>query len=171
MVSESTRDDRRRDLAQRLLKTQSLAAGATEINGPFTACFLELGAKPDTQLWIYSTLEDEPQDELERRSDLYVSQILRLVQELESIYDGYDGQGNAFGSAVLLGSVHTRIFDILDAKGLIDAKKAGTFQKWLFRSQDLPSSVQELPQGLSWGTATEDDCRAAIAGSTVPRPM
>jgi hypothetical protein len=137
---------------------------------PFTVAFVEFGPRPDTQLWIYSTFEDVLETEVQSVSDVYRFQMRELVRELQELRLEYNGD-NAFGQLVLLGSAHNpRVMGLLKEYNRYDEEKAGKYDKWLFRLDNLPGE-RELPDGLVWSTASEEDCRVAISHSTVPLPL
>lgn len=137
---------------------------------PLTIAFVEFGARPDTQLWIYSTFEDVPDDEVQGQVDLYRFQMRNMVGELKQLRQEYPGE-SAFGQSVLLGSAHSpRVMGLLQGYKRYKPENVGTYDKWLFRVEDLPEQT-ELPAGLVWDNASEDDCQVAISHATVPLPL
>lgn len=136
---------------------------------PFTMAFVEFGARPDTQLWMYSTFEDLTQEEHQDHVDVYRYQMREVVQQLKELRLEYEGEC-AFGQSVLMGSVHSRLMGLLKGYNRYDLEKAGTYDKWLFKLEDLPEPA-ELPEGMVWAAADEDVCRLAVSKGTVPVPL
>ncbi|KAH8172376.1 FR47-like protein [Sarocladium implicatum] len=136
---------------------------------PFTMAFVEFGTRPDTQMWIYSTFEDIPQDEHLEHADMYRYQMREVVQELKNLRLEYEGVC-AFGQAVLLGSAHSRVMALLKGYNRYDPEKAGTYDKWLFRLEDVPKPA-DLPEGMTWAESDEEVCKLAISKATVPLPL
>ncbi|KAK0386756.1 hypothetical protein NLU13_6592 [Sarocladium strictum] len=137
---------------------------------PFTMAFVELGARPDTQLWVYSTFEDVPDAQVSETVDMYRSQMRSVVAELKALREEYRGE-NAFGQSVLMGSAHSpRVMGLLRGYNRLKEETAGTYDKWLFRLENLPVQTG-LPDDLTWNNATEEDCQVAMSHATVPLPL
>ncbi|KAF4976590.1 hypothetical protein FZEAL_6768 [Fusarium zealandicum] len=135
----------------------------------FTAAYIEVGGVPDTQMWIYSTLE-HPDESASKDSPVYEHQLARLVDECIGIAKAYNGK-LVYPGAVLLGTLHDSVREILTKSGRVEPRSTGAYDKWLFRYEDIPGGGDELPGGLNWGTASEDDCRIVVSRTDIPRTV
>ncbi|KAK7418803.1 hypothetical protein QQZ08_011126 [Neonectria magnoliae] len=118
-------------------------------------------------MWLYSTLEDEKQTDLE--DDMFYEQQLKaLVDEVIRIAKEY-GRELVHSGAVLVGTLHTSVRNILERTGRVTGRATGLYDKWLFRVEDIPENGSPLPDGLHWATATLADCKLAISRSDIPR--
>ncbi|KAF4969949.1 hypothetical protein FSARC_2935 [Fusarium sarcochroum] len=135
----------------------------------FTAAYIDVGGGPDTQAWIYSTLEHPDQADI-KDTTVYEEQLDKLVDESVKITKAYGGK-LAYPDAVLLGTLHDSVRALLLKTGRVEPRETGAYDKWLFKYEDLPKDEVELPEGMYWGTATEDDCRVVVSRTNIPRTV
>ena len=135
----------------------------------FTAVYANFAAATETQMFMYSTLEDKSvgdhtavdQAEHEAQLNSVVAALVGLRAELdpESVHP----------SSLILGSVHSDVRAILEKSGRVRARESGNYDKWLFRAEDLPQSEPQLPEGMHWDGATNADCRLVVSRTDIPR--
>jgi hypothetical protein len=142
----------------------------SDSNNPqrFTAMYVDIAGGPDTQSWVYSSYEHP--DATIKDSTIYEQQLDRIVQESIEIAKEY-GQELAYGDAVLLGTIHDSVRELLYKSGRVEPRETGAYDKWLFKYEDLPRDEVELPEGMYWATATEDDCRVVVSRTDIPRTV
>jgi hypothetical protein len=133
----------------------------------FTAAFVDFVRGPDTQMFIYSTLEDEPSTD-SAVNDAYKEQFQALVGEVDRLVADH-GELPWYPHGVLLGSLHTRVRRLLETMDRVEGRPTGYYDKWLFRAEDIPAIEEELPEGMSWDTATLDDCKVVVSRTDIPR--
>ncbi|SPO02590.1 uncharacterized protein DNG_05263 [Cephalotrichum gorgonifer] len=117
----------------------------------FTAAYLDLAAGPETQMWVYSTLEDNGLSEEEE--DICSRQIESLVNEARRIGREYDGE-LAYPGRILIGSLHSSTQGIIERKGIkLDRRSTLGYDKWLFKARAVSgerictsSSSQAFPK-------------------------
>lgn len=134
--------------------------------GSFTATWFDLSNGPDTQMWLYSTLEDDTvtgieESEYERQLTSVVNEIIRLKKEYEK--DTY------YPGCILLGTLHSRVRQLLERSGRVQPRVTGNYDKWLFRLENLPVAEVPLPEGMFWDTATLEDCHLVVSRTDIPR--
>lgn len=133
----------------------------------FTAAYVDYGGGPDTQMWLFSTLE-----EVEKPSDAdkaeYRLQIEELVRELVKLGKEY-GKPTVYPGGLLLGSLHTAVRDVLIDLGRAAPRATGFYDKWLFQAKGFPENDAPLPDGMRWDTASLDDCRIVVSRTDIPR--
>lgn len=135
----------------------------------FSATYVDVGGGPDTQMWIYSTLEDLDQID-EATEAIYKKQLEKIIEELITVAKDY-GKELTYPGNVLVGTLDSRVRKILESTGRVSPRPTGNYDKWLFRSEDLPADEIPLPEGLHWSTANVDDCRVVISRTDIPRSV
>jgi hypothetical protein len=135
----------------------------------FTAAYIDIAGGPDTQGWIYSTLEHPDQADA-KDTTIYEEQLDKIVEECIVIAKDY-GRELTYSGAVLLGTLHDSVRELMYKTGRVVPRETGAYDKWLFKYEDLPSDEVALPEGMNWGTATEDDCRVVISRTDIPRTV
>ncbi|RSL50101.1 hypothetical protein CEP53_008919 [Fusarium sp. AF-6] len=135
----------------------------------FSAAYLDIGGGPDTQMWVYSTVEKSSEPDA-KETIIYERQLARLTDEAIGIAKGYNKE-LAYPGAVLLGTIHDTTRALLSKTGRVEPRETGAYDKWLFQYQDIPNDETELPEGMNWGTANEDDCAVVVARTNIPRTV
>lgn len=131
----------------------------------FTAAHVDFAGGPDTQMWLYSTLEDGIEGDV---CD-YASQIDELTREILRAGRSCGASKLCYPSALLLGTLATPVRRVLEGMERITGRETGYYDKWLFRATDLPARDFELPPGMRWDTATLEDCRVVMSRTDIPR--
>ncbi|KAH8750954.1 hypothetical protein F5882DRAFT_75745 [Hyaloscypha sp. PMI_1271] len=128
----------------------------------FLIAFLDFSRGPDTELWLYSSLENpaNPGDDA-----VCEEQVLRLLARVRKIEGNYEAQRVTPG-ILLIGSIHTRVFKILQKHSLVKSQTSEHF-KFLFRLKDLPLG-RALPDGLSWSEVRPSDMPLILSRTPIP---
>jgi hypothetical protein len=128
----------------------------------FLIAFLDFSRGPDTEMWLYSSLENPatPGDHT-----VCEEQVLNLLARVRKIEGNYEAQRVTPG-ILLIGSVHTRVFKILQKHSLVKSQTPEHF-KFLFRVKDLPLG-RELPDGLSWSEVRPSDMPLILSRTPIP---
>jgi hypothetical protein len=138
----------------------------TALDAAFTVTYIDMGGGPDTQMYIYSSWEDDAAalDEMEYQKELKdtTHAILKIRKE-------FQGELSYPGS-VLLVSLHSQTRSLLEKSGRIQPRATGLYDKWLFRIEELPNKDTPLPEGMHWDDATLDNCKLAVLRNNLPRP-
>ncbi|KAL5609835.1 hypothetical protein FOVSG1_004516 [Fusarium oxysporum f. sp. vasinfectum] len=158
-----------RETERVILVAESLLEDAVNFPKKFTAAYLDVAGGPDTQTWIYSTLEHPGNADI-NDSAVYEPQLHKIIEESVLIAKTY-GRPLVYGEAVKLGTLHDSVRDLLSKTGRVQPRGTGPYDKWLFKYEDLPKEETDLPEGMYWGTATDDDCRVAISRTNIPRSV
>lgn len=135
----------------------------------FSAAYLDIGGGPDTQMWVYSTVEKSSDADISE-ARVYERQLARLVDEAIGIAKEHNKE-LAYPGAVLLGTVHDTTRALLAKTGRVEPRETGAYDKWLFQYQDIPNDETKLPDGMDWGTASENDCRVVVSRTDIPRTV
>ncbi|ROT35570.1 hypothetical protein SODALDRAFT_328936 [Sodiomyces alkalinus F11] len=142
----------------------------------FTAAYLDLSRGPETNMWIYSTLEDAlndsaspalPPDEVA----LAEAQILSVLHGVRRLVHEHDAP-LAYPSAVLIGTINNHVRQIIRARAPgFSITERGDYDKFLFRVVELPSADVALPEGMRYGRPTLDNCHVVKARTHIPREV
>lgn len=140
-----------------------------EANGGkhFTAAYLDPAAGPETQMWIYSTLEDGglSLEGTETASRLVAS----VVNHARSIGREHS-EKLAYPGGILLGSLHSSVKEVMEATGTsFSGRSELGYDKWIFKVDELPSVELSLPDGMHWSPATPEDCVMVTSRTDIPR--
>ncbi|KAK8055521.1 hypothetical protein PG993_000748, partial [Apiospora rasikravindrae] len=127
---------------------------------PFTAAFLDISRGPETQMWMYSTLErcgsngDENKrgvEEEERKAAL--GHAVSLLHAARRIRD--HSPSSPLGPCVLAGTLSEVLRTALRDEAGIASSHVSLYDKWLLDVRELPLvNGQEplLEPGMRWGT-------------------
>ncbi|KAK2017647.1 hypothetical protein LZ32DRAFT_600431 [Colletotrichum eremochloae] len=149
----------------------------------FTVAYLDFGSDKETQLFMYSTLEDEDgaaiscEKEKEREvAELQIMAVLEAVRQVSREQPDGGGGGRAYPGACLVGTLATATRAAMVRRGATVRPRASyEYEKWLFRVEEVPDEVgpdsAQLPEGATWGPATERDCEVVIARTDIPRQV
>ncbi|KAH6880457.1 hypothetical protein B0T10DRAFT_412288 [Thelonectria olida] len=136
----------------------------------FTVGYVDVGGGPDTQMWLYSTLEDH-QELTKDETSLYEEQLDCFIRENIQIAQDY-GRELVYPGGILLGSLNSKLRSLLEKMGRVHRRPTGIYDKWLFRVEDVPENETQLPEGAYWDSrASEDDCKIVISRTDIPRTV
>ncbi|KAH8884455.1 hypothetical protein GQ53DRAFT_661918, partial [Thozetella sp. PMI_491] len=162
-----------RPSARVLLVTPS-APDANQAPGRFAAAYVDMAARPETAIWMYSSAEYPGNDFSESDDELLLA-LFRHIRSLEA--DHADTRDAATGLPIAkFGSMAEPVRHRLLHKGVrIDKTEASTdgsgyqvHSKWLFRVNELPPA-KELPEGVVWDTVREEDCALIRSRTSINR--
>ncbi|KAK2041422.1 acetyltransferase [Colletotrichum somersetense] len=157
----------------------------------FTVAYLDFGSGKETQMFMYSTLEDEDgggggaaipsaggKDEQEGKEGRETAE-LQIMAALEAARQVSKEQSDDIGrryypEACLVGTLATATRAAMVRRGATVRPRADyEYEKWLFRVEEVPDGVEgaALPEGATWGPATERDCEVVIARTEIPRQV
>lgn len=139
---------------------------ANTINS-FTVSYLDIAGGPDTQMWLFSTLQCRPSDSQETAQ--CKEQLDALVQQVTSINKAY-GKPLHYGDSVVLGSLENHVRALFQIEKLVTPRPSGNYDKWVLNLDDIPASNDALPEGMVWGTGSLDDCKLVASRTDIPRP-
>ncbi|KAK2030823.1 acetyltransferase [Colletotrichum zoysiae] len=150
-----------------------LSPGAASGSPPrhFTVAYLDFGSGKETQMFMYSTLEDE--EEGGETAELQIMAALEAARQVSEEQSGDAGRAY-YPGACLVGTLATATRAAMVRRGATVRPRADyEYEKWLFRVEEVPGGVEgaALPEGATWGPATERDCEVVIARTEIPRQV
>ena len=128
----------------------------------FLVAILDFSKGPDTEMWLYSSLENPMVVSDRSVCEEQVLELLSRVGELECAYEAQ----RATPSLFLIGSLHKKILEFLEKRSLVKYKSP-EHTKFLFKLQDLPPA-KELPAGFSWSTVRPSDIPLVLSRTSIP---
>ncbi|KAI1756671.1 hypothetical protein F4782DRAFT_277263 [Xylaria castorea] len=175
------------------------AAAAGDRDGgrgaPFAAAYLDLSRGPETELWIFSSLEtrsggvsggeegkeEEEDDDDEREEETACAvALLRQVKRLQDLYfaPGSERARDREFPTILVGNLDEMLRERLVQAGLA-IFATGLYDKFIFKADELP--VVRLPEVLGeggggarrlvWDRLRLEDIPLAISRSKIPRKV
>lgn len=150
--------------------------GATSDEPPrnFCAAYLDFGSTKETQLFMYSTLEDAPKktltDEDKKTAESHIRAILDAVTQVSK----QQPDNRTLPGACLVGTLATPTRDAMLRAGVrVTPRQDYEYEKWLFRVDEIPDFEDRvtLPEGATWGPATERGCEIVISRTDIPRQV
>ncbi|KAG7135353.1 hypothetical protein HYQ45_006892 [Verticillium longisporum] len=142
----------------------------------FTVSYFDPSRGPETQTWIYSTLEDAHARDssvvLTRDETAHCEkQILAVVSEIKRVAREYDAvKPLAFPRQVIVGTLHHALRAVM-RKHDVSLTHRHDYQKIIFPFDKLPSADAALPAGLSFETTTLEDCHIVKSRTDIPRKV
>ncbi|RYP72676.1 hypothetical protein DL771_004012 [Monosporascus sp. 5C6A] len=152
----------------------------------FTAGYLDFSRGPETELWLYSSLERDQSAAAEddpttaHTDHPAASQAEAALREVKRLRDEYCRRGDVNGGGgseegegrpqptVLIGTLSERLRRALAGRGVafpyVDA-----YDKWLFRVDALPEDVRALPEGMRWDTVRHGDIPLVLSRTPIKR--
>ncbi|KAI0014674.1 hypothetical protein F4780DRAFT_770827 [Xylariomycetidae sp. FL0641] len=171
-----------------LLPESASSSGETEDAGDgdgdddFAAAYLDLSRGPETEIWIYSSVErlPSPTESQQRSAARYAGALLREVRAQLSAYVAGGGGVHArpeapAPGAVLAGTLSAATRGALRRHAGVAVPWAAAepaYDKWVFRVDALPredGSGSSLPDGMRWDAVRPQDIALVLARNHVPR--
>ncbi|KAI0135403.1 hypothetical protein F4814DRAFT_21135 [Daldinia grandis] len=147
---------------------------------PFAAAYLDLSRGPETELWLYSSLERAPAAPAEPPSAAAAECAYQLLREVKAIREAFyapatehaavqrrDGLGLR-PARVLAGTLSETTRRALLNRGIVFAYVA-VFDKWMFRLDGLPEVPSPLGPGMEWRAVGRGDIPLMLSRTKIPR--
>ncbi|KAI1813583.1 hypothetical protein GGS20DRAFT_599017 [Poronia punctata] len=153
--------------------TEPLAATAgDDTRIPFAAAYLDLSRAPDTEMWVYSSIERQQRLPSEEEDEEETSCAISLFQQVKRECAVYFASTQKKRDKVLIGTLNENLRERLPARTGVELKTI--WDKWIFRSDLLPDvKLPELlgEEGRRWyfDTVRKEDVAFAISRSHIPR--
>ncbi|KAK6863903.1 hypothetical protein PG995_000431 [Apiospora arundinis] len=160
-------------------------AVATQASYPFTAAYLDISRGPETQMWMYSTLErsgldgdneDPPSNKEDNRQRAlrHAVSILRTARRLLSAAVAASGwSASPLGPCILAGTLNEALRVPLQDECGIVFPHVGLHDKWLFDVREVQFARHiegaRLGPGMRWGGVRGEDLPWVLSRSDVPR--
>jgi hypothetical protein len=139
-----------------------LSTFASAPSQDFLAAYVDVNNCPETEIWIYSSIEhpDLPSNEA-----VCEDQVLKLFARVREIERTFPGQRKTPG-VVLVATLHEQILRMLEKRGLV-RDRTEEHTKLLFKRKDVPAE-RSLPDGLRWSEIRPSDLSLVLSRTTIP---
>ncbi|KAI1415909.1 hypothetical protein F5Y13DRAFT_139963 [Hypoxylon sp. FL1857] len=167
------------------------AAGGAELGDvtadtPFAAAYLDLSRGPETEIWLYSSLERRP-DALvsaasqsrsaatrergtakeEEKEEAAAQCARRVLAEVKRQRDAYSAERAAV-STILAGTLSETLRLALLNQGVVFAQ-VNVYDKWVFRLDGLPDVPSPLAPDMGWRGFRREDIPLMLSRTSIKR--
>lgn len=133
----------------------------------FAVAYLDFSRGPETEMWLYSSIEQGRQSEARnRQAETQVTELLRRIREIEQSYARKSARDTP--GIVLVGSLHERVFNMLRGQGRIAQATVPHF-KFIFNVEDLPHMTPLPDKSLQWRHINKGDIPLVLSRTSIPR--
>ncbi|OTA52132.1 hypothetical protein K449DRAFT_391560 [Hypoxylon sp. EC38] len=159
------------------------AAGSTGLSDatsdtPFAAAYLDLSRGPETQIWMYSSLEQRPdalvsaasqsrgtgqEGEEVGKEEAAAQCARRVLAEVKRQRDAYSTE-----STILAGTLSETLRLALLNQGIVFAR-VSVYDKWMFRLDDLPDVPSPLAPDMRWQGFRREDIPLMLSRTNIQR--
>jgi hypothetical protein len=154
-----------------LWSSQSALADADPAGTPFTAGYLDFSRGPETELWLYTSLEHrQPTSTSTRTVDEEAAcgdQAVLVMQEVKRVRDAYSEERKA-SPEILLGTLSEVTRQLLANRAVV-FPYVSIYDKWLFRLDELPTVQSPLAEGMRWSRVRREDIPLVLSRTDIPR--
>lgn len=144
----------------------------------FAAAYLDLSKGPETEMYLYTTLEDAedlvavPDDAVERVLDLAVALLHRGKLAAQEVM-----RAGAFklarGAGFMVGGLHQPTYELLCSRRGLTSSYWNPHHAWLFRLDRLPGgggrSGDDPGPGLRWDVVRREDVPLIASRTKIPK--
>ncbi|KAI1385028.1 uncharacterized protein F4822DRAFT_380958 [Hypoxylon trugodes] len=155
------------------------------VDTPFAAAYLDLSRGPETQIWLYSSLERRP-DALasaasegdknengrgveEQKEEAAAECARRVLRQVKKERDAYFAKvGGERSSTILAGTLSEVLRLALLNRGVV-FPYVSVYDKWLFRLDNLPDVQSPLTTDMRWDKFQREDIPLMLSRTNINR--
>jgi hypothetical protein len=131
----------------------------------FAVAYLDLSRGPETEMWLYSSIENPG---IDGNSTVCEEQILELLKRVRDIESQIAQDRRQWPGKVLIGTLHEKILGILEKHAMVKEKTYEHF-KFIFKVENLPTGAPLLDKELSYSTVKLSDIPLILSRTHIPR--
>lgn len=131
----------------------------------FVVAYLDYSRGPETEMWLFSSLEQSPPSQEDRK--LAERQLVALVRKVGDIEDDFD-QPRGTPGTVLLGSAHENVIEALRRNQLVE-RATVPYRKFLFNTGSQTLDIALPSQDFRWGSVRPEDLALVLSRTQIPR--
>ncbi|KAL7629458.1 hypothetical protein AAE478_000978 [Parahypoxylon ruwenzoriense] len=162
------------------------SSSSTSDAGPFAAAYLDFSRGPETELWLYASLERRPDvlargaancdsgDEAEAEAEAAAECARVLLREVKRQRAAYARTSTlarpptpGMEDTVLVGSLSEALRGALAGRGVV-FPRVDVHDKWMFRADALPAADSVAP-GLRWDAVRRADIPLMLSRTKINR--
>ncbi|KAI0013502.1 hypothetical protein F4779DRAFT_398865 [Xylariaceae sp. FL0662B] len=157
-----------------IVLASSDGSGSDGSNGSasFAAAYLDFSRAPETEMWLYASLErrrsekgeHKEVEEVEEEEEEVVVRVLRAVKRLRDAYS--DGRGRR--TTVLAGTLSEAVRCALANRGVVFPYSA-PYDKWMFHLDALPDVPSPLADDMVWDRVHKEDIPLVLSRTHIAR--
>ena len=141
----------------------------------FAVAYVDISKAPETESWLYSSLEAFLPSSSASDRNVCVEQVLALLMRMQDIEAAQKGRYAERRGRVMVGSMHDGVLELLLARGVRTSYR-NLHDVWLFRVEDLPEIAGEgnggkgvLDGEMRWDVARREDAALIQARTHLPK--
>jgi hypothetical protein len=131
----------------------------------FVMAYLDYSRGPETEMWLFSSLElsDRTQEE-ERQGEKLLVSLFRYAQKLERSYQN----SRETPGILLIGTIHERVLQFLQNQELLFDATVPHY-KFIFHADTLPPPLSLPSKDYAWSTISREDIPLVLSRTSIPR--
>lgn len=145
----------------------------------FAAAYLDFSRGPETEIWLYSSLERRPDalatsasekkeaSDEEKREEEAAACARLVLQEVKRQRDAYSAERKAL-STILAGTLSETLRMALVNQGIIFSN-VDVYDKWMFRLDALPEVLSPLAEDMLWDRFRREDIPTMLSRTHINR--
>lgn len=148
---------------------------AASTDAVFAAAYVDLSRAPETEVWLYSSLERSPALLSAAQTEEAGGCLLALLGAIRELRDEYDASQavKRTQGPVMFGTLSEPVRLFLLGRGCVFTYSTA-WDKWVFRLDGLPDVVGRVEEvmereGMRWGKVLREDTALVISRSKIPR--
>lgn len=132
----------------------------------FVIAYLDYSRGPETEMWLFSSLEVglDTEEEVLTSEHQLVALFCRAGQIEKQLNKPRSTPG-----VVLLGSAHEKVIEVLQRKQLVENVTGEPYLKYIFDTQSFPQDVPLPSANFSWGSIRPQDLSLVLSRTSIPR--
>lgn len=133
----------------------------------FTVAYVDLSRGPETEIWLYSSMEALQGQEITAKCQAQVIGILERVKEIEQSFVAANGPRSTPG-VVLIGTLHEMILSYLQTQERVQHATVPNF-KFIFDAENVPSEKALPNPDLFYSQIRKSDIPLVLSRTAIPR--
>lgn len=133
----------------------------------FVVGYLDYSRGPETEMWLFSSLELNTHHLAPVDSQLGEKQLVALFRKAGEIEDDYD-QTRSTPGTVLVGSAHKNVLEALRRHNLVE-RASVPYCKFIFYTMSPPSDIALPSEEFTWGSVRQEDLALVMSRTQIPR--
>lgn len=131
-------------------------------NREFLVASVDLSRGPETELWLYSSVENGG---LPGNEAVCEKQVLRLFERVREMEKKFESRRPTPG-VVLVATLHAKVLKMLEKHSMVKAKTEEHL-KFIFQMGDLPEG-KPLLEELAWSSVMPTDIPLVLSRTSIP---
>jgi hypothetical protein len=138
-----------------------------ESGSPGNSFAMDYSRGPETEMWLFSSLENTSSHLTSEDSQLCERQLVALFRKAGEIEDDF-GQPRSTPGTVLVGSAHESVLEVLRRNHLVK-RETIPYCKFVFHTKFQPADITLPSEDITWGSVRQEDLPLILSRTQIPR--